>query len=232
MPRGLFITGTDTGVGKTEVGCALARLLVDRRVAVRVRKPVESGCERVAAELVPRDAMRLSEAANSTEALACVCPYPLEAALSPERAAALAGVDLSRARLRDASLAGVGANDFLLVEGAGGLLAPLAPDATVADLAADLGVPLLVVVADRLGCLNHAQLTVEAIAQRGLSVAALVLNRVHPSHPAGMDNAADLRKWARCAVFELPYCAELERPWLAWHEPLAPLADRLARNAS
>jgi dethiobiotin synthetase len=229
MARGLFVTGTDTGVGKTEVGRALARLLAERGVDARVRKPVESGCERVAGRLVPRDAERLRDAARCRDPLERVCPYPLEAALSPERAAALEGVTLFRAGLREACLAGVGATDFLLVEGAGGFLAPLAPDATVADLAADLGLPLLVVVADRLGCLNHAQLTVEAIERRGLAIAALVLNRMHPSHPAGMDNAADLRKRLRHAVLELPYCAELEQPWLVWREPLAALTGRLAQ---
>jgi dethiobiotin synthetase len=226
--RGLFVTGTDTGVGKTEVACALARLLVEQGVTVRARKPVESGCDRIEGRLIPRDAERLRQAAQAVEPLDAVCPYPLEAPLSPERAAALSGIALSLDKLHAACMAGVGQDDFLLVEGAGGLLSPLALDATAADLAVRLKLPALLVVADRLGCLNHALLTAEVVRVRGLELAAAVLNRLHPAHPAGMDNAADLRRWLGRELVELPYVAELERPWEAWREMLAPLATALA----
>lgn len=224
VARGLFVTGTDTAVGKTAVACALARLLVERGVTVKVRKPVESGCRREQGRLVPVDAASLRAAARSDEPLETICPWPLEAALSPERAAKLAGIMLSLDGLKTACLAGVEASDFLLVEGAGGFLAPLAPEVCVADLAAALKLPVLLVAADRLGCLNHVLLTAEAIAARGLTLAAVILNRLTPAHEAGMDNAADLARRLQCRVIALPYVAELSAPWENWREPLSGLA--------
>jgi dethiobiotin synthetase len=226
--RGLFVTGTDTAVGKTAVASALARLLVERGADVKVRKPVESGCRREQGRLIPDDARRLCEAAQSREPLEVICPYPLEAALSAERAARLAGVILSLDGLKKACLAGVDPNDFLLVEGAGGFLAPLAPEVYVADLAAALKLPVLLVAADRLGCLNHALLTAGAIAARHLTLAAVALNRLTPAHDTGMDNAADLRSRLDCEIIELPYCAEPAAPWDSGRTVLGRLVDRLA----
>jgi dethiobiotin synthetase len=222
--RGLFVTGTDTAVGKTAVACALARLLVERGIPLRVRKPVESGCHREQGRLIPADALRLQAAARSAEPLETICPWPLQAALSPERAARLAGVALSLDVLKAACENGVSDKDFLLVEGAGGFLAPLAPGARAAELAATLKRPVLLVAADRLGCLNHVLLTAEAIAARGLALAAVVLNRLTPAHEAGMDNAADLARWLECRVITLPYVADLSAPWESWREPLSGLA--------
>jgi dethiobiotin synthetase len=221
---GLFVTGTDTAVGKTAVASALARRLVEHGKQVRVRKPVESGCHREHGRVVPADALRLQAAARSTEPLEAICPWPLEAALSPERAARLAGVTLSLDALTAACRAGVSSKDFLLVEGAGGFLAPLAPGKRVADLATALKLPVLLVAADRLGCLNHVLLTAEAIAARGLILEAVVLNRLTPAHESGMDNTADLTSWLECQVITLPYTAELSAPWESWRVPLSGLA--------
>ncbi len=226
--KGLFVTGTDTGVGKTEVAAALARLLVERGVSVKVRKPVESGCPERADRLVPQDASRLCLAARSHEPLDVICPYPLKAAISPERAARIEGKAIALADLERACLASVADGDFLLVEGAGGLLSPLAHDGLVADLAARLHLPVLLVVADRLGCINHALLSAEALAARGLTLAAVVLNRVDATGPAGMDNAADLEKWLQRPVWRVPQHPSANEGRAA----LAALADRLARGGA
>jgi dethiobiotin synthetase len=224
--RGVFVTGTDTGVGKTAVACALARLLAARGASVKVRKPVESGCARRNGKLVPADAVALLAAAGGAEPVERVCPWPLEAAISPERAARLAGVAYTLDDLAAACVAHVAAEDVLLVEGAGGFRTPLAPGATVADLAARLALPLLLVVPDRLGCLNHALLTAEVIAARGLTLALVALNRLSPASPAGMDNAADLARWLARPVVELPFMAS--GPDDAWR---ARLADVVATHA-
>ncbi len=207
--RGVFIAGTDTGVGKTAVGAALAHLIAARGVTVRARKPVETGCHRGDnGKLYPADAARLQAAAGANESLSTICPYLFEATVSAERAARLAGEPLSLGDLVAACRSGVGAGDFLLVEGAGGLLSPLAERATSADLAKALGLPVLLVVPDRLGCLNHALLCTEALAARGQRCAAIVLNRLSPSHPAGLDNLDDLRRWVALPVVALSYTAE------------------------
>ena len=202
---GVFVTGTDTGVGKTYIGTALAHLLTQRGLRVRPRKPVESGCATAKGSLLPQDAAALREAACSSEPLEQVCAYPLRAALSPERAAALEGCTLILEQLVSACRSGVGTGDFLLVEGAGGWLSPVAPGATNADLAATLRLPVLVVAADRLGVINHTLLTVEAVSSRKLPLAGVVLNQTAPATDPLMDNAADLTRWLGWPVGLVPH---------------------------
>ena len=197
--RGVFVTGTDTGVGKTVVACGLARALSRAGVSVAARKPVESGCEQRAGQLYPGDGSQLARAAGAREPLERVTPLRLARAISPERAARVEGVDVTLAALQAAVAAGA-AGDFRLVEGAGGFLSPLALDGLNADLAVALGLPLLVVVADRLGCINHALLTLEAIDRRGLEVAGVVVNAVAPEAGADMANREDLAARVDCPV--------------------------------
>lgn len=189
--RGVFVTGTDTGVGKTVVGCALAKALTGHGERVAVRKPVESGCEPSGDELHPADGDALRHAAGEREPLDVVTPLRLRHALSPERAARLEDMDLELYDLIAAARTGE-PGDFYLVEGAGGFLSPLAQGALNADLAMALGLPVLLVVADRLGCINHALLTVEAIEHRGLNIAAIVVNAVTTDADGDMNNHADL----------------------------------------
>ncbi|MBM4201123.1 MAG: dethiobiotin synthase [Gammaproteobacteria bacterium] len=228
-PRGLFVTGTDTGVGKTQVATALASLMRDRGLMVQPRKPVESGCRRIDGRLVPADALSLRTAAGLDVPLETICPYALEPALSPERAAALAGLTLGLDELANGCRGGLGAADFLLVEGAGGFYSPLAPGVLNADLAAALGLPVLLVAADRLGTIGHTLLTVEAIERRGLELAAVVLNRIRPAGDPGMDNAADLSRWLGRSVIVSGYQAPTATTdgWRALRPVLAALAARL-----
>ncbi|MEX2576077.1 MAG: dethiobiotin synthase, partial [Halofilum sp. (in: g-proteobacteria)] len=188
---GVFITGTDTGVGKTVIACSLTRALTRAGRTVAVRKPIESGCARRGDRLSPADGAALARAAGDRETLDAVTPWRLAHAISPERAARIEGVDV---RI-DALAAAVGAGetgDFRLVEGAGGFLSPLALDGSNADLAVALGLPIIVVVADRLGCINHTLLTLEAIEHRGLQAAAVVVNAVNADGAPAGANQEDL----------------------------------------
>ncbi len=226
---GLFVTGTDTGVGKTWVAAILTRLLVQRGLRVRPRKPVESGCASGEDVLLPQDAVALWEAAGGTESLQQVCAYPLRAALSPERAAVLEGRTLNLDQLVTACQSGVDAGDFLLVEGAGGLLSPLAAGTTNADLAATLRLPVLVVAADRLGVINHTLLTVEALQHRALPLVSVVLNQAGPMTDPLMDNAADLAHWLDCPVERVLHRPGHQAPtWTGIGPFLHGLANRLA----
>lgn len=204
--RGLFVTGADTGVGKTHVGTALAAALAAQGWRVRARKPVESGCPRVNGELRPQDA--LAYAAVTGEPLEAVCRYRLMAALSPERAARLEGVGYRLTDLAAHCRAGVGAEDFLLVEGAGGFLSPIAPDGLNADLALALGLPVLLVAADRLGAIHQVLASAEAIERRGLKLTGVVLSEVSPQGEPLLDNATDLKRWINVRVVRLPHGAE------------------------
>jgi dethiobiotin synthetase len=171
----LFVTGTDTGVGKTFVACALAaRLRADgRRVAVM--KPVETGVESQ-----PEDALRLRAAAGDPASLDDVCPYRLRAPLAPAVAARLEGMTIDVGRIAGLITRRAGAADVLLVEGAGGLLVPIVGETTWLDLAVRCRLPLLIVGANRLGTINHCALTARVAADAGLTIAGFVLSQPTP----------------------------------------------------
>ena len=205
--RGIFITGTDTAVGKTTIGVHLAKTLRQNGQRVRVRKPVETGCEKLAGSdvLQPPDAIQLRAAAGVMEALEAVCPYRYEPPVSPEWAARLANRPLEIGDLHAACLDGVGNDDFLLVEGTGGFYSPIARGALNADLAAGLGMPVLLVVPDRLGAVNQTLLAIEAMKMRGLPLMGVVLNQIaHPENPF-LDNHADLQRWLTAPVIHQTY---------------------------
>ena len=177
MKRGLFITGTDTGVGKTIVTAALARVLREGGRDVGVMKPVATGCVHRREGLVSEDAEFLAHAADAPEPLEEINPVRLAEPLAPTVAAARANIELDFApvwaawrRLRDA-------HEVLLVEGIGGILCPVTRKMFVADMAVRFALPVLIVARPNLGTINHTALTVEAVRSRGLEVAGIVINR-------------------------------------------------------
>ena len=190
--RGLFVTGTDTGVGKTFVTAGLARLLSDRGLRVGVMKPVETGCDRCGDDLLPADAVQLLTAAGGHQDLSSVCPYRFEAPLAPDMAARQAGRSIDPIVILDRFRTVAASHDIVLVEGAGGLLVPIWERYTMADLAGDVGLPLLVVTASRLGAVSHTLLTLEHARFRGLPVAAYVLNQLTDAVDDAMSTNADL----------------------------------------
>jgi dethiobiotin synthetase len=177
MKHGLFITGTDTGVGKTVVTAALAIVLRRRGMDVGVMKPVATGCVRRREGLVSEDAEFLAQAADAPESLDEIAPIRLAEPLAPTVAAARAGrlLDLEPmwAAWRRLSMV----HEIMLVEGIGGILCPVTPTESVADLARRFGLPIVVVARATLGTINHTALTVEAARARGLEVAGIVINR-------------------------------------------------------
>lgn len=178
-PRCYFITGTDTGVGKTQVTAAL--LLAAQAYGLRSLgvKPVAAGCVRANGQLVNEDALLLQRCSNLSPDYAAVNPVALEPAIAPHIAAERAGIVLRAAALADQVRAQEASEaDMLLVEGAGGWLVPLNETETMADLAAALGYPVILVVGMRLGCINHALLTAQAIRASGLALAGWVANSV------------------------------------------------------
>lgn len=176
MTRAFLVTGTDTGIGKTLVGCALAAAL-SRTLRVSVLKPAETGCASVDGALVPDDAVRLRAAAGDRDDLALVCPFRYAEPLAPWIAAERAGRPIELERVRSSFDALAAGADVVLVESAGGLLVPLTRERSFADLAAELGLALIVVVGSRLGALNQALLTFECARRRGLPIAGYVLNQ-------------------------------------------------------
>lgn len=172
---GIFVTGTDTGVGKTVVAATLARLLRMNGARVAVMKPVTSGCRCEGGELISDDARLLCQAAAQPYS-EDAAPYCLREALSPADAAAMDGVRIEFARIKAAFDRLAASSDFVIVEGVGGLMVPLAGGLLVADLARELGLPLLVVARSALGTINHTVLTCFAAQQMGLAIAGVIIN--------------------------------------------------------
>ena len=207
LSRGLFVTATDTGAGKTTLLCRLIPALEKAHLDLRVRKPVESGCRFENNRLIAADAAALARVCSRrTLSAEQVCAYRLRACCSPARAAKLENFPLSIDQLADACHDGnTTQNTVLLVEGAGGLYSPIAQDGDNADLAVRLALPLLIVVENRLGCINHALLTIEAAHHRDLEIAALVLNQTMPDGTADTDNQAELSALTDIRVFKTAY---------------------------
>jgi len=180
---GLFITGTDTEVGKTYVTAMIARALVAAGRRVGVYKPAASGCREEDGKLVADDAVALWEAAGRPASLDEVCPQVFAAPMAPHLAARAEGKELDADLLRRGIDFWLERSDFVLVEGAGGLMSPMSDDEYVADLAYDFGFPLVVVSANRLGTINQTLQTLITAAsfRDGLDVAGIVLN--HPTAP-------------------------------------------------
>jgi len=192
--RGIFVTGTDTGVGKTVVACALARGLVRRGHRVGVLKPVASGSERTPAGLRNEDALALLGCANLGQGYESANPYCFEPPISPHIAADEAGISIDLRRIGDVYRSIARQADWIVVEGAGGWLAPLSGRDSMADLPQALGIPALLVIGLRLGCLNHAALTREAIARSGVRFAGWVGSAIDPQFARASQNAATLAR--------------------------------------
>jgi dethiobiotin synthetase len=178
-PIGLFITGNDTGVGKTYVAAMIARAVTAQGLRVGPYKPTASGCRLENGRLVSDDALQLWQAAGSPGELERVCPQRFAAPLSPHLAAREEGKEIDNDLLRTGLEYWRERSDFLLVEGAGGLMSPLGDDEYVADLAYDLGYPLIVVARNQIGVINQTlqTLIVGMTFRDGLDIAGVVLNR-------------------------------------------------------
>ena len=174
--NGVFVTGSNTEVGKTTVSVEIIKQLRKKRKVV-VRKPVETDCELVDGSYFPKDAVRLNEACASGESLSQVCPYCFELEASPEEASLGAGKTLSLEDLVYACNDGVGER-FVFVEGAGGFYSPIADKALNSDLAVQLELPVIIIVKDELGAISQALLTIDAVLSKKLKIAFVVLNEV------------------------------------------------------
>jgi len=192
--RGLFITGTDTGVGKTVVACALVRAFRAQGLKVGVMKPVASGAVRTPHGLRNSDALTLIEAAGSERPYGDVNPYCFEPAISPHIAAKEAKIEVDCNIIRHHYDALAAETDQVVVEGAGGWFAPINEHQTMADIAWALNVPALMVVGVRLGCLNHAQLTRLAVEAHGVSFAGWIASSVDPLMERLEENLAALER--------------------------------------
>ena len=192
MSSGIFVTGTDTGIGKTVVACALLRAHAARGLRAVGMKPVASGI--AAGSGRNEDVAALEAAGNVHVPLALRNPYAFTPAIAPHLAAAQAGVNIELSRIDLAYRELARCADRVVVEGAGGALAPLDDRHDMLDIASTIGLPVLLVVGVRLGCLNHALLSALAIRARGLNLAGWVANAIDPGLPCFDDNVATIER--------------------------------------
>ena len=192
MSRTWFVTGTDTGVGKTAVSCALLAAAARAGLRTAAIKPVAAGCDAAGHN---EDALQLMQWMTEPLDYEQVNPVALMAAIAPHIAAQQEGRSLQAGRLaglcRGVMLAGA---DFVLIEGAGGWRVPISPRETLADVAVQLQAGVILVVGMRLGCINHALLTAEAITRDGLRLAGWVANQPGETMPCYQENLDSLRR--------------------------------------
>lgn len=203
MSRGFFVTGTDTGVGKTVVSCALVRGLRAAGLDIGVMKPIETGVQTGSG---PQDAQALSIAAGNLDPLDQICPLQFSLPAAPNVAAAREGRRVDLARVHQAYTELAARHEWMLVEGAGGLLVPTTDAATMADLASGWELPLLVVARPALGTINHTRLTLEAVRQRGIGLLGVVISHDRVISDADTSNLNCLREsLAEDLLFEVPF---------------------------
>jgi dethiobiotin synthetase len=199
---GLFITATDTGVGKTVIASAIANWFLRRKKRVGVCKIAATGCVRRGAMLVSEDAELLAAASGSAFSLQTICPICYEEPLAPAVAANRSSIPLNWSQLQHSLDTLASQSDVLIVEGVGGVLVPMDDRHMVQDAARWLGLPAVVVARPGLGTINHTLLTVETLRGAGVPVAGVVINRYPTGDPdaAELTNPAAIEKWGRVPV--------------------------------
>lgn len=202
--RGFFITGTDTEVGKTYVSGCIIYTLNQQGIDVIPRKPIASGCiKQDDGSLLSTDADFLRKAAGEKESLERICPYQFEPPISPQTAIAQAGLTINTSDLQQACRFTENPNGFYLVEGAGGFYSPLCSDGLNKDLAASLALPVIVVIKNQLGCINHALLTINAVEQAGLKLHSIIINFADQK-----DFTSGLEQWTTAPIYRLNFAAD------------------------
>jgi dethiobiotin synthetase len=208
--RTLFVTGTDTGVGKTRIASALLSLAASQGLRTAGLKPVAAGCEQVNGQWVNADALMLQSAATEHLDYDQVNPVALLPAIAPHIAARDAGIRLSSSALIDHCRNIIESDlDLVVIEGAGGWLLPLNESETLADVCIGLQVPVILVVSMMLGCLNHALLTAGAIQSAGLTLTGWVANCIDPDMMALEENIELLKtRLPGMHLGTVPYCSD------------------------
>ena len=199
--KGIFITGTDTGVGKSIVAATLVLLLRERGVNVGVMKPVTSGCREDRGRLVSEDAELLAWSAGFSSVDSDMAPYLLRHPIAPSEAAAREGIRIDFLAICEAFTRLASLHDFIIVEGAGGLMVPLAADLLIAQLVIQLKLPLLIVARPALGTVNHTLLSLFSARQLGIYVAGLIIN----NYPCQPDIAEEYAPRLLGSIADIPF---------------------------
>jgi dethiobiotin synthetase len=216
MSRGFFITGTDTGIGKTTIALGLMAALQQKGLRVAAMKPVSAGCEQTDHGLRHDDAVRLSQQASIDIPYDTINPYAFAEPIAPHIAAHNQGIRMDIDTVVQAYQQIAEKADVVIVEGAGGWLVPFNEQYTMADLAVALGLPIITVVGMRLGCLNQALLTKESIQAHGLTASAWVANTISEPMPYQEENLQSLtQRLSQPCLGTIPFVASINAETIA-----------------
>ncbi len=209
--HGIFITGTDTNVGKTYIGCLIASGLQQRGIRLIPRKPIETGCKIINGKRHPEDAYALLNASRSQISLEQVCPYRYTTAISPHLAIRQSNDKVQLQDLLNACTMKTKKDDFLLVEGAGGFYSPLCEDALNADLAKALQLPIILVIDNKLGAINQTLLTLSAIEKHQLKVHSIILSCKNTTTQYNeLNNAEEISRYTSNKIYQVDYAKKLQ----------------------
>ncbi len=200
MKKGFFITGTDTGVGKTVIAAAIIKALQAGGINACGMKPVETGCSRVGGSLYPSDGMFLKKAARMDEGIHSVTPYSFENPVAPSLASETEGKSVNLPVIMKKFDALAKKYPAVIVEGVGGLLVPVKRDYFVLDLVKEMGLPLIVVSRPSLGTINHTLLTVKYAMKEHIEVAGVIINFSRPAEGTTAENTSPLVLQQFCPV--------------------------------
>ncbi len=218
MGTGVFVTGTDTGVGKTFVTVCLVSILAKSGLDVGVMKPIETGCRKQNHRLVPRDAAFLKAVSGSRDPLSLINPYRFSKPLAPLVAAEIDHKKIDIGKISSAYKKLRGNHDILFVEGAGGLLVPLVGKLTNLDLILELNLPVLVVVGSKLGAVNHALLTLNWAKESGVKILGVLINQLYPGSRKSLvekTNPGLIQSFTEVPILgKVPYIPLLSKPQL------------------
>ncbi|MCF6217293.1 MAG: dethiobiotin synthase [Gammaproteobacteria bacterium] len=211
MNSGYFVTGTDTEIGKTYVSCALLRAFSSHGKQVAAMKPVASGCHNSEQGLRNDDALQLIEDSDHSLPYETINPYAFAPAIAPHIAAQQANTSIDFLHLKQCFNTIAERADITIVEGAGGWLVPLDNRQSIADLAAMLALPVILVVGIKLGCINHALLTAAAIREKGVTLAGWVANRIDPECACVEENIQSITQRINTPCLgDLPYAPHMK----------------------
>lgn len=210
--KGIFITGTDTGVGKTFIGCVLASTLREAGKNVGVMKPVETGCRKRGNELIPADGLALKKASCSEDPVELIVPYRFKTPLAPFMSSMVEGRKINIKKIEDSYHCLSRKHEVMLVEGAGGLMVPLTDRVTYLDLIKTLKLSPLIVAQNKLGVINHVMLTTQVLKINKIKIVALILNHVTRCRGiAEQTNFTALKKLLKdFPVFMMPFNPDKE----------------------
>ncbi len=198
----VFITGSGTSVGKTYFTCSLIDLIIKKGLKVSPYKPIETGCKKIKNKLIPSDSKKFYKLVNKDIDIELINPYRFQQPISPNRA-----IQLSKKKINIKNyiekMKKLPKNDFLIIEGAGGLCSPISSDGLNIDLIKKMNLKTILVVKDEIGAINNTLLNIEILKKYKISVIAIILNRIILKQPVGMNNLLEIRSYTTIPIIQM-----------------------------